>query len=82
MKVAIDLNKCSGHARCYATDSEQFQIDDSGYALRSEFEVPPEAEQKARLAVAACPERAISIQGGGSVPAATRPQADGGQVRA
>ncbi len=62
MRVTIDLNKCCGHARCYATDSELFQIDDSGYALRSEFEVPAEAEEKARLAVVACPERAISLQ--------------------
>jgi ferredoxin len=62
VKATIDVNKCSGHARCWAVDSEQFQLDESGYALRSEFEIPAGAEDKARLAVASCPERAISLQ--------------------
>lgn len=62
MKAVIDMLKCSGHARCYGADSALFQLDDIGYALRSEFDVPPEAEEKARLGVAACPERAITLQ--------------------
>ena len=60
MKVSIDLNKCSGHARCYAVDPELFQLDESGYALHAEVEIPPEEEEMARLAVSSCPERAIS----------------------
>jgi ferredoxin len=62
MKAVIDLTKCSGHARCYATDPELFQIDDSGYALRPEFEVAAGAEESARAGAAACPERAITVQ--------------------
>ena len=62
MKTVIDLTKCSGHARCYATDPELFQIDDSGYALRPAFEVPAGAEETARQGAAACPERAITVQ--------------------
>ncbi len=61
MKAFIDLNKCSGHARCYAADQDLFQIDDSGYALRPEFEVPAGAEDVAREGAAACPERAITL---------------------
>jgi ferredoxin len=61
MKAVIDLAKCSGHARCYATDPELFQIDDIGYALRPEFEVPAGAEEVAREGAAACPERAITV---------------------
>jgi ferredoxin len=61
MKAVIDLSKCSGHARCYATDPELFQTDDSGYALRSEFEVPAGSEDIAREGAAACPERAITV---------------------
>jgi ferredoxin len=61
VKVSIDLGKCCGHARCNAVDSENFLLDDSGYALRADFEIPAEAEEKARLAVASCPERAISL---------------------
>jgi ferredoxin len=61
MKVVIDLAKCSGHARCYETDQELFQIDDIGYALRPEFDVPAGAEDRAREGAASCPERAISV---------------------
>ena len=38
MKVSIDLDKCCGHARCYAIDSELFQLDESGYALRADID--------------------------------------------
>jgi len=62
MKVSIDLDKCSGHARCYAVDAELFQLDDSGYALQAEVEIPPGEAEKARLAVASCPERAINLK--------------------
>jgi NAD(P)-dependent dehydrogenase (short-subunit alcohol dehydrogenase family) len=43
------------------TDPELFQIDDSGYALRPELEVPAGAEEVAREGAAACPERAITV---------------------
>jgi len=62
MKAVIDLNKCSGHARCYATDPHLYQIDDSGYALRPEFEVPAGSEGSARDGAAACPENAITVE--------------------
>lgn len=41
MKVSIDLGKCSGHARCYDVDAELFRLDESGYALQAEVEIPP-----------------------------------------
>jgi ferredoxin len=62
VRVGIDLGKCCGHARCSAIDDQIFQLDDSGYALRADIDVPPGAEEKARLAVASCPERAISLR--------------------
>lgn len=46
MKVGIDLNKCTGHARCNAVDAELFQLDESGYALRAEVEIPPGEEER------------------------------------
>jgi ferredoxin len=61
MKVSIDLDKCCGHARCNAVDGELFQLDDSGYALHADIDIPPGAEHKARQAVTECPERAISL---------------------
>lgn len=62
MKALIDMTKCSGHARCYQVDPDLFDIDDSGYALRPEFEIPADAEDRARDSAAACPERAITLQ--------------------
>ena len=62
MKAFVDQAKCTGHARCFEVDEKLFQIDDLGYALRSEFEVPTDAEDSAREGAAACPERAISLQ--------------------
>jgi len=61
MKVEIDLNKCSGHARCFMVDPELFDLDESGYALHARVDIPEGDESKARDAVAACPERAISL---------------------
>ena len=46
MKVGIDLGKCCGHARCYAIDREIFQLDDSGYALHADVEIPPGDRRK------------------------------------
>jgi len=61
MKVHIDLDKCSGHARCYQIDPDLFEIDDSGYAINAEIDLPAGETAKGRDAVAACPERAISL---------------------
>jgi ferredoxin len=63
MRVRVDPSKCQGHNRCYQISSELFQLDDYGYSReRNDGVVPPELEEKARLAVTNCPERAISIE--------------------
>lgn len=62
MKIAIDTSLCSGHARCAATAPEVFQLDDSGYALPFDGEVPAHLEEKAREGAFACPERAITVE--------------------
>ncbi len=62
MGVQVDAAKCQGHSRCYALAQELFDVDDYGCSHeRNEGVVTPELEEKARLAVANCPERAISI---------------------
>jgi ferredoxin len=64
MRVRVDADKCQGHNRCYALAPELFDVDDYGQShVRIEGDVPPELEEKARLAVANCPEYAISIEG-------------------
>lgn len=62
MRVHIDSEKCEGHNRCVSVASELFDSDDYGYAfVLGRGEVAPEQEEAARLAVANCPERAVSI---------------------
>jgi ferredoxin len=62
MRVHVDVDKCQGHNRCYALAPELFDVDDYGMAVVvGDGAVPPELEEKARLAVANCPEYAISI---------------------
>lgn len=60
MKIAVDQNKCSGHARCYAAAAELFPLDDLGYSAVTEEEIPAGEEARARAGVASCPERAIT----------------------
>ena len=68
MRVEVSSELCQGHNRCYVLAPELFDVDDFGNAVvRGEGVVTPDLEQKARLAVANCPEYAISIiDGGGS----------------
>ncbi|MEV5849778.1 ferredoxin [Streptomyces sp. NPDC051985] len=61
MKVTIDTSSCSGHARCAAAAPRLFRLDDDGYALPLDADVPEGLEQDARDGETACPERAITV---------------------
>lgn len=61
MKLRIDFEVCTGHGRCYALAPELFEPDDYGHAALVVEDVPDDLAEKARLAVANCPERAISV---------------------
>lgn len=61
MKVRIDKAACVGNARCWAVSPELFPLDDDGYILVEEVEVPPGMEDLARRGVRACPERVMQI---------------------
>ena len=62
MRVQIDSAKCQGHNRCYALAPELFDVDDYGNAVViGDGTVAPGLEDKARLAVANCPEFAIEV---------------------
>ena len=62
MRVTVDPELCQGHNRCYALAPEVFDVDEYGNAMvRGDGTVPPELEEKARLAIGNCPEYAISI---------------------
>jgi ferredoxin len=62
MRVRVDADMCQGHNRCYALAPELFDVDEYGQAVViGDGAVTPELEDKARLAVANCPEYAITI---------------------
>lgn len=61
MRLTIDGDKCQGHNRCYALAPELFDVDEYGSAMViGDGRVPPTLIDKARLAIANCPEFAIS----------------------
>lgn len=60
MRIRVDPERCQGHARCYGLAPELFDIDDYGLSsVTGDGLVPPELEERARLAIANCPEFAI-----------------------
>lgn len=61
MKIRIDKQHCVGNARCAAISEALFPLDDEGYILNAEVEVPPGMEDLARRGARACPERIIEI---------------------
>lgn len=62
MKVQIDSEKCQGHGRCYDLAPDVFTDDEEGNGqVIGDGIVTPVNEESARLAVANCPESAISI---------------------
>jgi ferredoxin len=61
VKIDVDRDKCTGHARCYATAPQVYVLDDDGYNVGGRSEVPAEFEAAARDGAAACPESAITI---------------------
>ncbi|MBI0313070.1 MULTISPECIES: ferredoxin [Streptomyces violaceusniger group] len=65
MKVQIDSGRCQGHGRCYDIAPRVFGEDGEGYgSVPGDGSVPPGDEREARLAVASCPERAITLTEG------------------
>ena len=64
VRIRVDPDKCTGHARCYGLAPELFSVDDYGLSsVVGDGTVPPELEDKARLAIANCPEFAIDELG-------------------
>lgn len=64
MKVKVDGDLCSGHARCWTISRKFFTLDGDGYVAmrgRELLDVPVEFEDAARKAEAKCPEKAIRI---------------------
>jgi len=62
MRLRIDADACTGHGRCYSLAPELFESDEFGQSVLLGEEVPEGLADKAELAVANCPERAITLE--------------------
>lgn len=63
MRISYNRDACQGHNRCYMLAPDLFDVDDEGYAvLLVTGNVPEPMEEQAGLAVANCPEYAISVE--------------------
>ena len=64
--LTVDASKCTGHGRCYTASPGLLSDDEEGFVtLRgSSMLVSGDQLADAKAAVAACPERALTISGG------------------
>ncbi len=61
-RVHVDPDKCQGHNRCYSVSPDLFDLDDLGMSSGAgDGTVPAGLIGAARLAVANCPEHAITL---------------------
>ncbi|ROO87947.1 ferredoxin [Actinocorallia herbida] len=64
MHIAIDPERCQGHALCLMAAPDLLDFDEeAGRALSTGDEVPPGGEAAAGRAAATCPERALTVRG-------------------
>jgi ferredoxin len=63
MKVKVEHKMCQGNARCWSLAPDVYHLDDSGYIVEGDIEVPAGQEALARRGARACPERALKIDG-------------------
>jgi len=61
MKIVVDKDRCTGHARCNAVAPDLYELDDNGYCAITELQVQAGQEADAQAGADECPERAISI---------------------
>lgn len=60
--IVVDMDKCTGHGRCYAVAPLLFTDDDEGRPIVLVSHVEGDSEKQALAAVAACPESAIWLE--------------------
>jgi|HubBroStandDraft_2_1064218.scaffolds.fasta_scaffold274943_2 ferredoxin len=58
----IDEDRCQGHAMCFVLAPGLFEVDDEGRGTVSGTVIGHDDEARAQVAIARCPERAISLR--------------------
>jgi ferredoxin len=63
MGLSVDESRCTGHGRCYSAAPKLLSDDEEGFVtLRGgSMEITDDQVTDAEEAVAACPERAITL---------------------
>ena len=63
MKAFLDFTKCAGYGACAEACPSVFEVDEFGFgAVVGDGTVPAGDEDRARAAMAACPESAIRVE--------------------
>lgn len=62
VRIKVNVAGCVGHARCHAVAPEVYELDDNGFNVTAEKEVPEELRSQAIRGMRACPERIITIE--------------------
>ena len=62
MKLRVNPMTCDGHGLCAELLPELIRLDDWGYPILEDQEVPRPLEAHARRAVAACPTLALALE--------------------
>jgi ferredoxin len=61
VRVEVNMNICEGHGQCNAVAPEVYDLDDGGYCLIHNPEVPSDLESEAQAGARACPVQAITV---------------------
>ncbi len=61
VRVEVNPNICEGHGQCNAVAPEIYDLDEGGYCLINNPEVPADAESQAEQGALACPVQAITV---------------------
>jgi ferredoxin len=61
MKVNVDFDLCTSNAVCMGIAPEVFEVRDDGFLYVIDENPGPEFDERLRLAVASCPNGAITL---------------------
>ncbi|MFN2479071.1 MAG: ferredoxin [Pseudonocardiaceae bacterium] len=61
MRVEVNARICEGHGQCNAVAPEIYDLDEGGYCVINNSEVPRGLESQADQGALACPMLAITI---------------------
>jgi ferredoxin len=60
VRIAVDRDRCTGHAMCQAAAPNVYVLDELGFNVTPVCEVPPELADEAVRGALSCPESAIT----------------------